>query len=368
MNTSDKLLDHQLNLQLFGIYVSSMDDFVDVHGNRMFREFRLQFSNHLEAFDSVSMKLAVKSSVETPYSFQNDRLLYKNKEISFPGVQIYRVPLPTEEDDWHLKGYSFPYRGSRNPYQELRINLRISGYCPGRCFFCHRTHSHRLKQKKRFSAPTTLIKAIKSSEGKDIFDKVSRIMFISELYGNENIFLEDVKNTAEVLRKEGFSSSKEFNCCGTDIRSLNGLKKLREIVYPDRFSFSLEFFHNREHWMGRYKGVPMEKVYEILSNARKAGFKEIQLNYLAGIDTLEECENGFSVLSKYGLVDSIGLSTFTIFAEDEYQYRLDDAWHVQYYRDLVQILKKLDLKAYFPESYDMGCPYAVFMERVNEKD
>jgi hypothetical protein len=366
MNLSDELLNHQLNLQIYGIYVPDMGTFADAYGNRMFREFRLQFSSHYEPFDPVSMKLAVKPSIETPYSFQNNQLLYKNKEVSFLGVQIYRVPLPLDEDNWHLKGYTFPFRGSRNPYRELRINLRISGHCPGRCFFCHRVHSHRIKQKKsKTFNSTALIRAIKLTEGQDILEKVSRIMFISELYGNEGIFLEDVKNTAEVLRKEGFSHLKEFNCCGTDVRSLDGLKKLREIVNPDRFSFSLEFFRNRDRWMGRYKGIPMEKVYEILNNARKAGFKEIQLNYLAGIDSLEECEKGFSVLSNYGLVDSIGLSTFTIFVEDEYQYRLSNAWHVQYYQNLVQILNTFNLKTYYPESYDMGCPYAVLMERID---
>jgi hypothetical protein len=201
------------------------------------------------------------------------------------------------------------------------------------------------------------------AEGDDVFNKISRIMFISELFGNENRFLEALERTANVLAREGFPDTREFNCCATDVRSLDGLKRLRELVRPARFSFSLEFFHNREKWMGRYKGIPIEQVYRILESARQAGFEEIQLNYLAGIDTLEECEHGFSALSRYGLIDSVGLSTFIIFAEDQSECRLAGAWNVGYYQQLVEILNSCHIKAHHPEAFDMGCPYSALMEK-----
>ena len=69
--------------------------------------------------------------------------------------------------------------------------------------------------------------------------------------------------------------------------------------------------------MGKYKGISMREVCGVLENARKAGFEEIQLNYIAGIDPLDACEQGFSSLSRLGLVDSVRLITLVTFSEDE---------------------------------------------------
>ncbi len=356
-------LFHQQNLQIYGIFAPDLDTYCDADGTKMFREFRLQFSNPTSDFDPVSMKLPARPATETPYSFQEGLLLYNNEEINLSNINIFRIPIPPEESSWHLKGYTFPYRGSKNPYRELRINLKISGYCPGHCFFCHRTHSHRVKVPQKFSPdPGYLLEQVKISEGADIFRRITRIMFISELYGNEAGFLEAIKKTSNTLLSEGYPEHCEFNCCATDVRSMEGLIQLHELVRPNYFSFSLEFFHNREQWMGRYKGISITQVYRILENARKAGFDKIQLNYLAGIDTLKESEQGFSTLARNGLVDSVGLSTFTIFAEDEYEYRLAEAWNTTYYQQLAGILSLYKIKANHPDSYDMGCPYTALME------
>lgn len=358
-------LSHQLNLQLKGIFVPGLDDYLDSNGFRMYREFRLQLCGAGEALDPVSMKLTVRPAAVTPYSFQNEELLYEEQPLSFPNTHIYRVPIPLEEDAWHLKGYTFPFRGSRNPYRELRINPRISGSCPGRCIFCHRTHSHRLHpEQKHFPKPADLLEQVRCSEGEDVFARVAQVMLISELFGNEDRFLASVQDTREALLRAGFAADREFNCCATDVRSLDGLKRLSEVVGLMRFSFSLEFFQNREEWMGAYKGIPMKQVFTILENARRVGFEEIQLNYMAGMDGLEACQQGFSALSRAGLVDSVGLSTFVVFAEDEFALRRPEAWREEYYQELVCVLNDCHIKAYRPDSYDMVCPHTYLMEKT----
>ena len=116
--------------------------------------------------------------------------------------------------------------------------------------------------------------------------------------------------------------------------------------------------------MGRIKGLPIEEIYRVLENARRAGFDEIQLNYLAGIDSQEECAHGFEQLARQGLADSVGLSTYTIFAEDQIPYRHETAWEPGYYLRVVEILNSFGIKIYKPESYDMGSPYTVLMQKT----
>jgi len=358
-------LYHEQNLRLHGIYVPDTDIITTKAGRKMFREFRLQFSSEDTAMDPVSLKLAMVSRDATPYSFQAGALFFRDTLLAFPGTVVYQVPIPPAENGWHLKGYTFPYRGSRNPYFELRLNLRITGHCPGKCFFCHRTHSHRLTPDvRKCSPPGEILDRVVLEEGPEVFKKITRIMFISELFGREDRFIEAVAATRTGLTQRGYPLENEFNCCAHDVRSVEGLRVLREYVKPDRYSFTLEFFRDREKFMGPYKGLPIENVCQILANARLAGFEDIQLNYLAGIDSLEQCQHGFRELAQLNLVNSVGLSTFTIFSEEQLELRHPDAWDPSYYLEVVNILNSMGIKIYRPESYDMGCAYSVLMEKT----
>src|SRR5262245_29841117 len=106
------VLYHQQNLQIHGISVPGMNDCSGSNGRRMFREFRLQFTNHDSLFDSVSLKLPIVPAGESSYQFIEDRVLFNNSLLEFPDAIARRVPIPQTESTWHLKGYTFPYRGS----------------------------------------------------------------------------------------------------------------------------------------------------------------------------------------------------------------------------------------------------------------
>jgi len=356
---------HQQNLQIHGIYVPDSKEFTGEKGDRLFRFFELKFSVENSEIDPVPARLPIVSRDMTPYSFQSGELFLNGERLTFANASVHQVSLPPEESKWHLKGYTIPFQGTKNPYRELRVNPRITGYCPGKCFFCHRLHSHRLKPKeKKIPSPSKILDRIAETEGANVFNKFEQIILISELFGREDLFLLSVEETRSALAQRGFSASKTFDCCAQDVRSHEGHKRLLNLVNPVRYSFTLEFFRDRSRLMGRYKGLPMEQVYRILASAREAGFKEIRLNYMAGIDSLEECLDGFRKLSGLGLVDSVGLSTFTFFSEAQIACRHETAWNPVYYLHVVEILKSLGIKAYMPASFNMGCPYTVLMENT----
>jgi hypothetical protein len=360
-----KFLNHKQSLQVHGIYVPGMDGLKIAGGQEIFRLFRINiFPSHWPGV-YVPLKLPVVPAHKTPYSFDSGELLYKGEKWHPGGVVIRHVPMAPEENTWHLKGYTLPFDGTTEPYKELRINLRISGCCPGRCLFCHRWHSHRVKPgETRKNDARMILDRLLKEEGPDVLGKVRQVLVISELFGSETAFLDTLSSARETLDKYGYPGDKPFGCSASDARSYDGLKRLLTLVRPSRYSFSLEFFRSRNRYMSRYKALPMEDVYRVLSNARKAGFREIQLNYMAGIDSLEECAEGMEKLAERGLVDSVGLSTFTAFSEEQLQLRHEEAWEPLYYHQLVSILMRLGIKVFRPESFDMGTPFSILMEKT----
>jgi hypothetical protein len=311
------------------------------------------------------LKLPVVPLQNTPYSFVSGELFYKGEKWSPRGVTIRHMPLLPEENTWHLKGYTFPFEGTPHPYKELRLNLRISGSCPGRCLFCHRWHSYRLKSDgPQKNSPGIIVDRLLKDKGREVLHKIHQVVVISELFGLEKRFLNSLSITRKELDKYGYGDDKPFGCCASDVRSYDGLKTLHTLIRPSRYSFSLEFFRRRNRYMSQYKGLPMKEVYPILDNARKAGFREIQLNYLAGIDSLEELSNGMKKLVELGLVDSVGLSTFTAFNEEQLDLRHESAWNPLYYHQAINIFNRLGIKVFRPESFDMGTPYGIFMEKI----
>ena len=356
------LVRHQQLLQLVGVssVIPASDD------ASMFPEARLRFSSETDTFEAATLKIPITRGEKTPYSLVQDSLHVHGvpfEDVS--GVRATTVAIPPAADEWHLKGYTLPYRGTNNPLYELRVNPRITGYCPGRCQFCHRTHSHQVKPARRMvTTPAAILERFGRDEGDAALARVTRVMFIAELFGQESTFLDAVEQTRAALTAGGYPEQNEFNCCAQDVRTPAGHRRLMSIVRPARFSYTLEFFGSRAEIMGHYKGLSIDMVFSILASAREAGFAEIQLNYLAGIDSLEVAVRGFEELRRRGLVDSVGLSTFTAWSTAQEALRHPDAWETGYYEALVQELRRMKILAYRPLSYDMRCPYHVMLEET----
>lgn len=364
-HASDSVYGHQLGLQLAGAYVPERSEPLRNGDQVTYRQLRLRMVRDDEPEEPASLRLPVVPADMTAYAFLEGQLWYEGEPVIIPGVTISEVPVPPTESLWHMKGYTFPYRGGPRPYHELRLSPRITGYCPGRCQFCHRAFSHRNKPDDRHVAPLAeLVDRVCAAEGDAVLGQVGRVMLISELYGREDRFLDAVEEAREVLLARGYPPDREFNCCANEARSAEGLIRLRSLVQPSRYSYTLECFDRREEIMGWYKGIPMPDVIEVLTRAREAGFEEIQINYMAGLDSPQDCIRGFTELRSLDLVDSVGISTFTAFSPQQAALRHPAARGVVYYDTVANTLAELGILVYRPESYDMRLPCSLSMERT----
>ena len=362
---NDVAIGHQIRMQLHGVYVPDLWDAPAPDGATSFRKLRLRFHDLRSPRDTVSLKLPAVGPDDTPYSYHGDTLFLNGTAVNIPKYEIVRVSMPRAENPWHFKNYTFPFRGSPNPFYELRLSPKITGYCPGRCKFCHREHKFWLEPRTRHVSPTNpILERIEREHGESVYENIHRVEFISELFGREDLFLDALTEARNALAEHGYSRDREFNCCANEVRTPDGFARLRSILTPARYSYTLECFARREEAMGWYKGRPMTEVVQFLTDARAAGFAEIQVNYVAGLDSLDECVRGFKELAKGSYIDSVGLSTFTAFSPQQRALRHPDAWNPEYYETIAQALQDLKILAYHPESYDMRVPHSLYIERT----
>lgn len=360
LNISEEIY-HSIQLQVCGICKYEDINTITLNQNIGFKEIHLRLPiNEMNGQYSVPRKLPIMPIEQSPYIYKDNHIFYEDQPI-FQNESIIEVPLPKNNEPRYLKGFSFPFLGTEQPFFELRINPKNTGKCPGRCLFCHREFSHRSKPDKsnRFMTPKEVVDAIHRKYNKDIFKKVSHIAFISELFGNEDkllVFLEELKR---LLIESGAPVDVKFGTIAQDIRTEQSLKRLYEIVTEKRYSFTLEMFTNRKIIMGGYKGISMENVEQILQNARKVGFKEIKLNYIAGIDSFSSFEKGIKELRNKNLIDSIGLSILTAFFPNQLKLRHNEAWSVDYYIKVVKIIKDLGIEFYKSNCFEMGYPLPI---------
>ncbi len=303
---------------------------------------------------SVARKISIVPFNQTPYRIEGGNILFKNKLI-FNKESIKITYLGDEPKN--LNGYSFSFAGTNNPFYELRINPKNTGYCPGKCKFCHRAYSYRMKPSFSYynHQPKEIIKSIISKYDISVFKKISHVSIITELFGNEKTFLDFLIKMRYECNKVGCKPI-SFGACSSDIRTPKGLKLLNAIVTPKKYSFTLETFSKRSEVMSKYKGFSLKQVKEILINARKAHFDEIKINYVAGIDSFSDFELNLTELKKMNLIDSIGFSILTTFFSDQKDIRHKEAYEVGYYLNMVRLIKKLGIKFYKPECYEMGLP------------
>ena len=299
----------------------------------------------------------------SPYTFQNGCIYYRGSPI-FKSGSVDHVPLPQRNEPRYLKGYSFPFLKTSNPYYELRINPKNTGKCPGRCVFCHRAYSHRFMPTgvPGIRSPKEIVQSILNEYGEKALREVSHVSMITELFGKERSFLDYLKDLKLTLSKIGGLESFSFRACSQDVRSESGLRELYSIVDNDSYSYTLEVFSDRKRILGKYKGISLATVMSVLEAAKKIGFKKIKLNYVAGIDSLQSFSKGISMFADAGLVDRIGLSILTSFFPDQEALRHPDAWSIDYYIEILRIIHSLGISLYEPMCFEMGYP-AQFLRR-----
>ncbi len=348
---------HHHYIQIRGIHVPDRISRIIVGSQVMFKEFHFRLSMSLAGHvEKIPMKIPLMEAGDTPYHLKGNILSFYGKPLL--DIEAEEIPLPEKDTPRHLKGYSLPFLGTRNPFHELRLNPKNTGRCPGHCQFCHRPYSHRLKPNNpKIPCPQELIVDITRRYGEDVFTKVNRIKVITELFGIESQKLDFLEEIHRLLLSKGYDVTKGFECASSDVRSAAGLAKLLKLVNPKRYSFSVEVFSNRNVLMSKFKGLPLTDVIELLEQARKIGFEEIQINYIAGLESIEAFRDGINLLVKKRLIDSIGISVFTPFFLNQVSLRVPEGWKTEYYYQMKQILQEHNVPIYNSESYEMSSPF-----------
>lgn len=364
----DKHTFHLIHMQLRGVFVDGLKK--EAIGNTEVasnvREIRLQFPNcSLNGICSVPRKIPVVPRENTPYTFKNNCIYFNEIQI-FEKETVIEIPLFENEIPRYLKGYSFPFLGTTNPFYELRIDPKNSGRCPGRCSFCHRDYSYRVLPSKvqQILSPIDIVEDIICKHGHNALKKVTHISVITELFGNEDAFLTYLEELKVTLLKSGCTNNVSFRACSQDVRSENGLRRLFSIVDHSQYSFTLEVFSQRTQIMGWYKGVDLKEVECILTTAKRIGFEKIKVNYVAGIDSFHVFDENMRHFRSANIIDSVGLSIFTAFFPDQIAIRNIDAWSIGYYLNIIDLIKELGIEIYEPTCFEMGYPVGMLSKYI----
>lgn len=347
---------HSLHMQLLGVNVETH---IKQNETAAYKEIHLSLPVGLSrSFTAVPRKIPIVGREDSPYKYENKRVLFYDDELVFGEKEVIQIPLPEVETPRYLKGYSFPFLGTSDPYYELRLNPKNTGNCPGRCKFCHRGFSYRMQPSRtdKLIPPDQIINAILLNYGEEALEAISHISVITELFGDENAFLDYLEETKAAFLKKRTNQQFSFRACAQDVRTKEGLARLFSIVDDKRYSYTLEVFSNRKRILGAYKGIDLEIVERILHNAHEVGFEDIKLNYVAGIDSISAFEEGFCRLSDKGLIDMVGLSIMTAFFPDQKSLRDPDANSIRYYKKLIDLLGELNIAIYEPSCFEMGYP------------
>ncbi|MBR2928339.1 MAG: radical SAM protein [Oscillospiraceae bacterium] len=343
---------HRIHLQLNGLSfpnksMVSKSVYVDIPYEYSLREY-------------VPRKIPVSDIDETPYYYDGDTILFLPSGKKVFNDRVIRVHTPISDQEKYSNGFTFPFLKTTTPFYELRINPKNTGQCPGRCVFCHRETSYR--QGSLNISPLipvdTIIRSIIDQHGEDSLKLINHVSVITELFGCEDTFLDYIDELkTKLFRYVGVDCS--FRACALDVQTKSGLKRLKNLVDDNKYSFSLESFTNRERIMSRYKGIPLENVENLLYNAREVGFDFIKLNYIAGIDSIEDFCYYIKKFKGNNLVDMLGLSVFTAFTKGQKKIRNPYAWSASYYDNLVSALAEIGISIYEPHCFDMGFPEAL---------
>lgn len=141
---------------------------------------------------------------------------------------------------------------------------------------------------------------------------------------------------------------------GNDIRSKEGINTYHDKIDDEVFAFTVEAFTRRNELMSKYKAISMEEICQILRIARDARFEKISINYIEGLDSLEDFRVGIARLSEENLIDAIGHNIMTPFASFQEKLLVPEAKDIEYYLQIRYILNEFKINSYHPSAYEKG--------------
>ena len=345
-NTNQTFLEYHLtNMMLKGIAVQDEDSFYpDLLNKNQRRYKRLNFYFKGHRHDTFQEIPGL-----TPYLIKENQLCYNGKELeNFPFERI----TAEDKDNWGSEtSWYFKELPNRPDTYELRLNpINICNNVKHRtgankefrgCAFCHRVYAYRRSTENRKIVPTSEIFAqIFDKHGKDVIKKIKKVLMITGDAKDSEILINLIEKIYHVyLKPNGFKGV--FSIATTQLRTREHLERLAAID-STIFEFPIETFTNRNMLLGVEKGIDFEEVVDILRDAREL-FDYTRINYVVGLEALEEMRKGFTRLAEEGLVDDVIANIFTPFTPEMKTLRVIEANSPEYVLKAKKLLLDLGL-------------------------
>ncbi|MFA4842830.1 MAG: ATP-binding protein, partial [Candidatus Omnitrophota bacterium] len=298
------------------------------------------------------MHISQRPHLATPYHIADNKIYYHGLELTFAFKRIESSGLHRR-----FQGYFFALsEGKENQEQELRLNPINRVRCPGACAFCQRMSLHLPTPEELDSqfylSPEEIIEAIADKEGADVFKRVGMVSVITADFDSENKVIEYMQRLKTELEKYAFAG--ELYITGTEVTSGEGMMCLHDEIGVRTYLYALETFSRRVELMHAYKARPLEEVYEILGRARDVNFESIAINYIGGLEPVNEFRKGMEELARERLIDAIGFNMFTSFSTYQDTLRVPESFDVSYWLELERIIRESGIEIYRPYFYGKG--------------
>jgi len=331
---------HLHNIIMNGIYIRGVNPFYeDLIRPGANRYRRLNFNFYNCRYDSI-----YRSAEETPYEYNAGMLYYENRLLSNIPFEM----IVSTEDDWGSeRNWWFKSIPTLDEYYDLRLNPINScsnmKYPSGEdqkllgCVFCQRNYGEqRLTENRRVVSPASMFKNIFEHHGSEVLKKVSKVMLVTGDLSNEEDMLDLVNDIYHNhLVPNGFKGV--FSTVTTVIKTEQGIKSLARIDNTI-FEFPVECFTRRALILGEKKGCSFEEVIKILKIAKQY-FINTRINYLVGLDDINDAQRGFETLAKLKLVDDIIPNIFVPPTQAAMEYRSKDSCSMEYIYKMREIIE-----------------------------
>ena len=163
---------------------------------------------------------------------------------------------------------------------------------------------------------------------------------------SEELTVDHILMVRNVLKR--FKFDKELKYLGSQIRSENSFKILKEKAMPFSLYLTIEVFNNREKWLRSSKAdVTINEAKNILKLSAKYGF-EYTFLYILGIEPVDVVIKRFKefaplINSRFPIIN-----LFQIYIPNQRKYRAKNADKIEYYlkvrKELEKIFKKKKMR------------------------
>jgi len=361
-------LYHRQNLLLWGINVEGESHVLlvaQISNSRLagavrYKKFNLRIEhNQSDGLGCASIMLVQKPEEETPYKFtEARRLTYYGHEVNI------RVVANDGKISPKHRGFHFPFLSYLRPaksedvHSKLTVNpLNIA--CQS-CLPCSRLNVMPTTEElcgKYWLSPEELIAEI-VRQFPDVFPRVKHVALITSAFGSEAKCLAYISRLSELLKAHLFRG--EVGYLGHEVRSLDGLRQLKEQAGSRPLEFTIEVFNDkkRKALLGKYKGIPMEQVETILANARAAGFQQIAVTLMDGLDSIDDYRGGIQRLTDSRLIDLVAHNITATYASFQEPLLQPEARTFEYHLAIRRILNQAGVLSHMAHEIAKGSVFS----------